>query len=202
VTAPTVTIPPPASGDKAQPPSHTLPAKDASSPYATATRPYVIGSLDVLDIKVWNAPNLSGFFEVGPDGMISMPLLGEIRGDGVTKEELTRTIREKLATTVFTEPPEVNVQVARVNSKKYYVFGPVFHGGEFPLLGPMTVLDAFALVGGFQDFANKKGIYIQRADPTAKNGITTLKFNYNDVSHGRHMDQNIQLQNGDRIFVP
>jgi polysaccharide export outer membrane protein len=156
----------------------------------------------VLDIKVWNAPNLSGFFEVGPDGMISMPLLGELRGDGVTKEELTKTIREKLATSVFTEPPEVNVQVARVNSKKYYVFGPVFHGGEFPLLGRVTVLDAFALVGGFQDFANKKGIYIQRADPTAKNGVKTLKFNYNDVSHGKHMEQNIQLQNGDRIFVP
>jgi len=204
-----VIVPPTEVGDPAKPPisvqpvspAHTLPAKDASAAYAAGAKPYVIGSLDVLDIKVWNAPNLSGFFEVGPDGMISMPLIGEIRGDGVTKEEITKTIREKLASAVFTEPPEVNVQVARVNSKKYYIFGGVNRPGEFPLLGSMTVLDAFATAGGFHDFANKKNIYILRENPKAKGGIETLKFNFNDVSKGKHMEQNIQLQNGDRIFV-
>jgi len=180
-------------GVSANPP-RTLPAKDASAPYTTIGKPYVIGSLDVLDIKVWNAPNLSGFFEVGPDGMISMPLLGEIRGDGLTKEELTRVIRNLLATSVFTEPPEVNVQVARVNSKKYYMFGGVNRPGEFPLLGPMTILDAFANAGGFHDFANKKHIYVLRCDKK-------IMFNFNEVSQGKHMEQNILLQNGDRIFV-
>jgi polysaccharide biosynthesis/export protein len=93
------------------------------------------------------------------------------------------------------EDPEVNVQVARINSKKFYIYGGCLRQGEFPLNGNMTVLDAFANCGGFKDFANLKKIYILR-------GAEQLPFNYKDVSHGKRMEQNRQLQNGDRIFVP
>ncbi len=168
---------------------------DASVAFSTPSKPYVIGALDVLDIKVWNAPNLSGFSDVGSDGMISMPLIGELRADGMTKEQLTQLIRDKLAATYFTVPPEVTVQVARVNSKKYYVHGEVNRPGEFQLLGPTTVLDAFATTGGFHDFANTKKIYILR-------GGKKLKFNYKEVSQGKKMEQNILIENGDHIFVP
>jgi polysaccharide export outer membrane protein len=168
---------------------------DASAAYATPSKPYVIGALDVLEVGVYGSPNLSGFKDVGSDGMITMPLIGEIRADGLTKEQLTDVIRDKLAATVFVDPPEVTVQVARVNSKKYYVFGGVNHPGEFPIMGTMTVLDAFANTGGFHDFAKTNKIYILR------NG-KPIPFNYKEVSHGKKMEQNIQIENGDRIFVP
>lgn len=155
---------------------------------------YVIGALDVLEIKVWNDQKLSGIFDVRPDGMISMPLIGEMKADGLTPAEMTEVVKGKLAATVMNDP-EVNVQVARINSKKYSIFGGCARQGEFPLIGDTTVLDALVNCSGFKDFANPKKIYVLR-------GTAKLPFNYKDVSQGKHMEQNIYLQNGDRIFVP
>jgi polysaccharide export outer membrane protein len=156
---------------------------------------YVIGPLDVIDLRVWNSPNLSGIFSIGSDGLLSMPLIGQIKADGETVDSLTRIVRNRLGSTVFECPPEVNIQVLRNNSKKYYIYGGVLKQGEFPLNGPMTVMDAFANCGGFKDFANQKKIYILRGDQK-------LKFNYKEVSQGKNPAQNIALRNGDRIFVP
>jgi len=170
------------------------------SPESASTKAYVVGSLDVLEIKVWQDANLSGIFDVGPDGMISLPLVGQIKADGMTQADLTRTIRSRLAGTVFECAPEVNVQVLKVNSKRYSMFGGIMKTGEFPLLTDMTVMDAFANCGGFKDFANKKKIYILRKHA---DGVTEkILFNYNDVSRGKKMEQDIKLQNGDRIIVP
>jgi polysaccharide export outer membrane protein len=158
------------------------------------SKPYVIGPLDLLSVNVWNDPKLSGFFDVRPDGMISMPLIGEMRADGLTVNELMEVVKKRLSATVM-EDPEVNVQVSRINSKKFSIMGGCARQGEFPLLSAMRVLDAFASCGGFKDFANVKKIYILRGD-------VKLPFNYKDVSNGKHMEQNRYLQNGDKIFVP
>jgi polysaccharide export outer membrane protein len=175
-------------------------AERPPSPENSSARPYVVGSLDVLEIKVWKDANLSGIFDVGPDGMISLPLVGQIKADGMTQADLTRTIRNRLAGTVFECAPEVNVQILKVNSKRYTMFGGILKQGEFPLLTDMTVMDAFANCGGFKDFANLKKIYILRKD--AKGLTHTIPFNYKDVSRGRHTEQDIKIQNGDRIIVP
>jgi polysaccharide export outer membrane protein len=170
------------------------------SPETASTKAYEVGSLDVLEVKVWKDQNLSGIVDVGPDGMISLPLVGQIRADGVTLAELTRTIRNRLAGTVFECPPEVNIQVLKVNSKRYSMYGGILKQGEFPLLAQMTVMDAFANCGGFKEFANVKKIYILRKDAS---GLTRkIPFNYKDVSRGRNTEQDIKLQNGDKIFVP
>ena len=195
-STPPVAVPP---AEAATPDANALkPGCDVEKPPAadaTSAKPYVIGSLDVLDIRVWNSANLSGMVDVGPDGMISLPLIGQIKADGETQASLMRTIQNKLVATVFECPPPVNVQVVRVNSKKYYIYGGVNRQGEFPLTGEMTVMDAFANCGGFKDFANPKKVYILRGDKR-------LNFNYREVSHAKNMSQNIKLENGDRIFVP
>ena len=147
----------------------------------------------MLDIRVWNDAKLSGFFDVRPDGMMSMPLIGEFRAEGDTVAELRETILKKL--NALMNAPEVNVQVAKINSKRYFIFGEVARSGEFPLITEITVLDALSNCGGFREFANPKKIYVLR-------GSKKLDFNYKDVSHGKHMEQNIVLESGDRIFVP
>lgn len=167
------------------------------SPDAASTKAYEVGSLDVLEVKVWKDPNLSGIVDVGPDGMISLPLVGQIKADGVTLAELTRTIRNRLAGTVFECPPEVNIQVLKVNSKRYSMYGGILKQGEFPLLAEMTVMDAFANCGGFKEFANPKKIYILRKGVPNK-----ILFNYKNVSQGKNPEMDIKLQNGDKIFVP
>ncbi len=163
------------------------------APVDSATGKYVIGPLDVLEIKVWHNPDVSGFFEVRPDGFISMPLIGEFKADGLTVADLTRVVKEKLSTQI--NEPDVNIQPSRMNSKKVYINGAVNKQGEMPLTSQMTVLDALSNSGGFRDFSNPKKIYVLRAGKQ-------LKFNYNEVKKGRHMEQNIVLQNGDHIFVP
>ena len=174
------------------------PAAPGESPATTANRaetqnPYIIGPLDVLVVKVWNNPNLSGPVDVQPDGMLSMPLIGEVKADGLTSRQLKETLTERL--TAFLNTPEVDVQVAKVNSKRYFVYGGVLRAGEFPLVQATTVMDALSIVGGFRDFANPRKIYVLR-------GTQKFNFNYKDVSKGKNMEQNIRLKNGDRIFVP
>ena len=155
----------------------------------------MIGPLDVLQISVWGDKNLSTFYDVGADGLISMHLIGQVKAVGETKTSLAKIIRSKLGTSVFECPPEVNVQIAKVNSKRFFVYGEVGKPGEYTLVEDMTLLDAFANVGSFGPFANVKKIYVLR-------GTRKIPFNYNEVKNGKHMEQNIKIENGDRIFVP
>src|SRR5579884_862788 len=156
------------------------------------THNYIIGSEDILGIQVWREPELTRAVVVRPDGRISMPMIGEIQAGGLTPVELGRNLTQAL--TKFINNPEVSVSVQQVNSKKYYIDGAVNRPGEYKLIMPTTVLEALSEAGGFREFANLKKIRILR-------GTTTLKFNYKQVSHGKHMDQNIYLQDGDHVFV-
>ena len=157
-------------------------------------KPYVIGPLDVLQIKVWNNANLSGMVAVDSDGTISMPLIGEIRADGSTPKQLKEKISERLRD-FFNNNPDVDVTVAKVNSKRYFVYGGVGRQGEVALVEETTIMDALANAGGFKEFANKKKIYLMR-------GPQQFNFNYNEVSKGKNLKQNIVIENGDRIYVP
>ncbi|HZU27702.1 MAG TPA: polysaccharide biosynthesis/export family protein [Bryobacteraceae bacterium] len=156
------------------------------------TKTYIIGAEDVLGVSVWREPELTRAVVVRPDGKISMPMIGEIQAAGATPEDLGKRLTQ--AFTKFINNPEVLVSVQQVNSKKYYIDGAVNRPGEYHLITPTTVLEALSQAGGFREFANTKKIRILR-------GTTTLKFNYKQVSHGKHMDQNIYLQDGDHVFV-
>jgi polysaccharide export outer membrane protein len=169
------------------------PANGAAPADSPTNAPYVIGPLDVLYIKVWNNAQLTSPYDVRPDGMLSMPLIGEVKADDLTVAQLTEKLKMRLSE--FLKDPVIDVQIAKINSKRYFVYGGVAKPGEFPLVGKTTVMDALSMVGDFKDFANRKKIRIQR-------GSQIMYFNYNDVSRGKHMEQNIILQNGDRIFVP
>jgi polysaccharide export outer membrane protein len=161
--------------------------------------PYVIGPEDVLVIKVWNEGNLSGPVIVGPDGMISMQLIHEVKAEGLTPKQLETEIARRLQETAI-KNPEVNVEVQAVRSRKFTIQGGVSHPGTFPLTGPITVLEALVYGGSFREFSNSKKIYILRKVPGG--GVKKLNFNYKEVSRGRHLEQNILVQNGDQIFVP
>src|SRR5579863_4655295 len=83
-------------------------AQPAANPAGTKA-PYVLGPLDLLSVKVWNNPNLSSPLDVGPDGMISMPLIGQVKADGLTAQQLKEALTARLSE--FLNSPEVDVQV-------------------------------------------------------------------------------------------
>ncbi len=106
--------------------------------------PYRVGREDVLEVAVWRDGDLSRVLPVRPDGFISLPMIGDVKADGLTTSELADEIRQKL--TPFIQEPRVTVMVP----------------GSYPLRGRISVLQAVALAGGFSDFANQDGIIVIR----------------------------------------
>lgn len=185
------------SSQQQQPGNTTAPADPTAPSVPGLAAPvdpnsYLIGTGDILMIRVWREPELSGPVAVRPDGMFTLPLVGEIKASGLTPEGLKKSLTEALNN--YITKPEVMVSVAQVLSKKYYISGEAGRTGPFPLVVPTTILEALS-TAGFREFANKKKIIIMR-------GKDRLKFNYNDVVKGKNMEQNILLQDGDHIIVP
>ncbi len=184
---------PPVNQPSTAPPSQNPPPQSQSAKSASPSDAFTIGASDVLLVHVMHEPELTGKYDVGPDGMISMTLAGPVKAAGLTGVQLADAIRDKLKDTI--RNPEVSVQVTQVNSRKFILQGEVRRPGAYALITPMTVLEALSLGQGFTDWANTKKIYVLRRGER-------LNFNYKDVSHGKHMDENIMVENGDQIFVP
>lgn len=159
---------------------------------------YVIGDDDLLAITVWNEPDLKQAAPVRPDGKISLPLVGDIQAAGRTPVQLQADIAAKLH--AFITHPDVTVVVQQINSLKFNILGRVAKPGSYSLSTTMTVLDAIAAAGGFQDFAKQKAVYVLRANPGG--GESRFPFNYKDVIKGKHLEQNIKLEPHDTIVVP
>ena len=154
---------------------------------------YVIGAEDVLMIRVWREPDLTGMVGVRPDGMISLPLLGDLQAGGVTPEKLAEKIKEGYIK--YVTEPEVMVQVTQVNSKKYFVMGEVGRPGQYMLVVPTTISQALTIAGGFREYADTKNILILR-------GPKRYKFNFREWVQGKNLAQNILLESGDQIIIP
>lgn len=172
----------------------------AASPAAsTAVQPdYRIGVEDVLGLVFWREPDMSGDVTVRPDGNVTLPLVGAVKAVGLTPEELKAEI-EKAAQKYLTE---VNVSVVprQINSRKVFIIGEVRQPNAYPLGGPRTVLQVIAVAGGLNEYADGEHITIMRE--RADGSKQTFKFNYKDVTKGKHLETNIQLQPGDTIIVP
>src|ERR1700704_5968036 len=139
-----------------------LPAIKASTGTAVDPKTFVIGPEDVLLVRVWNSPQVSGQVTVRPDGKITLQLLGEIQAAGLTPEALTQTIYDGVVKFEAHDKSEVTVSVLQVNSRKYFIQGEVNRSGAFPLLTNITVLEALVNSAGFREFANPKKITIMR----------------------------------------
>lgn len=161
---------------------------------------YEIGPEDVITVWVYQQPNMIGQYVVGTDGLVSIPLIGEIQVGGMTKAKVEAEIVDKLKTGEIVIDPNVTVNVFAVHSKKVWISGEgIARTGAMDLVVATRVSEAIAWAGGFRDFANRSHIRIIRIGPDGK----AIKFNYNDkeVSHGKKLEQNILLKPGDHIYV-
>jgi len=185
----------PASAENKENPSlpsqATLPSTDPSDGQ------YTIGPGDVLNIAVWQNADLTQTVGVLPDGTISFPLIGSITAAGKTVSAIKQEVTEKLAP--FVTEPVVSVWVNSVQSMIIYVIGKVNRPGHYGLNANITVLQALAMAGGLNTFAEEDSIKVFRKE----GGNTSIfGFNYSDVSAGKKLEQNITLKRGDVIVVP
>ena len=146
---------------------------------------------DVVEVSVWKEPDLSRTVPIRPDGKITLPLLGDVKAEGLTPRELEASVEKQLSPLV--RDPRVTVIVHDVNGQKVYVTGMVGHPGAFPLRNSMGVLQALALAGGLAEFADRDTIHVLRADGRS------LEVGYDDLVSGK---SKVTLGPGDTVVVP
>ena len=158
---------------------------------------YLIQPNDLLRIFVYGEPDLSSQALVRPDGQISVPLAQDIQAAGLNPGQLRLKIEERLSQ--FLDVPNVTVIVEAIQSYRVFVTGMVQQPGALMSETPITVLQALALAGGFQEFAKRNDTVVIRNAGTE--GVL-FEFEYDRVIEGANFDQNMLLESGDVVVVP
>jgi polysaccharide export outer membrane protein len=159
---------------------------------------YRIGEGDVVQVSVWGEPTASvSSVVVRPDGKITLPLIKDVAVAGLTPAEAEKLITDKLSAQI--KAADVTVIVNQINSKKVFIVGAVKKEGPISYTYRMTVMQAISEAGGLTDYAKKKRIYVLRNE----NGRQyQLRFDYDAVLKGEHMELNIPLEPGDTLVIP
>jgi polysaccharide export outer membrane protein len=168
---------------------------------------YVIGPQDVLSIQVFDQADLGGKYTVETDGTFSFPLIGRVKAAGMTLRGFETELRKKLADGYF-KNPQVTVGVETYRSQRVFVMGEVRAPGPVPLTGGMTLIEALARAGSTMPTASGE-VAIVRAPQGAKGpvmpdeekDVDVVRASIKDLESGA-MSQNVELHDGDTIFVP
>jgi len=183
--------------ERQAPNGSTSNGRTANGSTVSSLEGYRIGPEDVLQIGVWKNEAMSRTVPVRPDGMISLPLLNDVKAAGLTPMELRDLLIKSLAE--YMPTPEVSVILTDVRSFKVSVIGEVAKPARYELKSWTTVLDVLALAGGLNQFAARNRIVILRPDGKT---MQRIPFNYNKVIAAGGEDENIYLRNGDIVLVP
>jgi polysaccharide export outer membrane protein len=183
----------PAGGGKTE----TLKAAQAKAAVAADSDNYIIGPEDVLFVYVWKEENLSRSVPVRIDGMISIPLVDDIKAAGMTPLQLKEVLLAKLRE--FVETPDVTIIVTEANSYRVYVQGEVKTPGVFKLRTETSLVQLIIMAGGFTDWANQKKITIMRKEGGKDSRIVV---NYKKIVEGDEGAKDVMLKSGDIVIIP
>ena len=175
-------------------------AAPAAAPKEPAAANYVIGPGDVLDIFVWQNPDLSQKkVPVRPDGRISTPLIANIMAAGRTPVELAQAMDKALSE--YIRSPRVTVIVSQAVGalSQVQIIGQVVRPESIPYHEGMTVLDAVLAAGGLTPYASGNSAKIERK---VKGKVVTMHVQLSNLINKGDLSQNFSLQPGDVIVVP
>jgi polysaccharide biosynthesis/export protein len=193
--APAVTANEPAGGAATQSRALQKAAVTLTSVSDPTSSSYKIGPRDVLEVSVFEVPELSKTVQVSEAGTISYPLVGEARAGGKTarevEQELTRVLGDK-----YLKNPQVTVLVKEYNSQRITVEGAVKKPGVYPIAGGMSLLQAIATAGGFEQTAEETVLLFRQSDGRR----LAARFDVARIRTGR--DQDFDLQAGDVLIAP
>lgn len=162
-----------------------------------------LGAEDVIDVVVWRNPDLTREdIVIRPDGQVSLPLIGDVRAEGLTADELAKEITERYKE--FKDNPAVSVSVKAVNSYSIFVLGEVQAPGKYPLKSYATVLQAISIAGGFTEFASENAMQVVRhtVGEDGKSREIRIPVNYDSLLSEGGAQYNFILRSGDTIVVP
>jgi polysaccharide export outer membrane protein len=172
----------------------------AQQPPPRTSGPYRIGVGDVLDIVVWRNRELSTSVTVRPDGWISYPIVGELRAEGITPDELRQRLEKGMAESV--NAPSITVLVSRIGGFKVSVLGKVRQPGRYDAQDTTTVLDVLALAGGPNEYASPEDMYVLRRSRPDATEYIRLNVRYSSGLQPGKDNPNVTVRAGDIIVVP
>ncbi len=177
----------------------SLPAlsEEKAPPPAPVKGFYKVGAGDILRVVVWKNPDLSGEYLVRPDGIITLPLVGDVLAGGMITDGIGLQIERKLK--YFVEAPMVTVNVVQAGSSQVFILGEVARPGAYPLPGPFTLLQAIAVAGGFTPFADRGAITLLRQEGDKQ---VSYRYRFDDLVSGADKGKNPLLNRGDTLIVP
>lgn len=165
---------------------------DQGTPNSAA---YRIGPQDVLDISVFQVQDLSRTVQVGDSGMISMPLIGDVKAAGQTPQSLERTLVARYGAQ-YVRSPQITVSIKEFNSQRITLDGAFKKPGIIPYRGNITLVQAVANAGNFDNDVADQTVLIFRTTDGARTGA---KFDLDAIRDGRIPDPT--LQPGDVIVA-
>ena len=162
---------------------------------ATLGDDYRIAPLDMLAIKIFKMPDLTGDYEVDLTGKISMPLIGEVMAADMTTGQLDRVLIEKYGAK-YLEHPDIAVGIKSSTRRAVTVDGAVKSTGSFPVAADLTLMQAVALAGGTSEDANPHRVAVFR---TIDGKRQAAAFDLADIRKGVAQDPPIYA--GDIVVV-
>lgn len=172
---------------------------------------YVVSANDVLDVYVVDVPQLSRSYRVSPGGAITLPLLSKaIRAEGLTLDQLSAVITDRLRTAGLVTHPNVIVTVKSSQSHAVAITGAVQNPQIYPIFGPTTLLDVLSQAGGLAPDAGNTAI-ITRGDASMlaswqnkNSGASTdgtIRVNLRKLMATGSPQLNIPIYPGDKVTV-
>jgi polysaccharide export outer membrane protein len=168
----------------------------APSPVVETPPTYRVSAPDALMITILPEPALATSVTVRPDGVITVPLIGEVTARGRTIPEIAAEIEDRVAR--YKRDPHVSVALIAAASTDIVILGEVGRQGAFPLVKETRIVEAIGMVGGTSAFGSDRKIRVIRT----VDGVTTLlRVNLHEIRKG-DLSTNLMLQPGDIVYVP
>ncbi|MDD5423532.1 MAG: polysaccharide export protein, partial [Candidatus Omnitrophica bacterium] len=153
---------------------------------------------DVLEISIWNHPNLTRKVRINPDGYLYYPLAGKIKAIGLTVDQLQASLKEKLS--LYIRVPDVTVLISEISGNKIIILGEVQYPGVYTYEGVITIVDAIALAGDITRDAKMESLIVVSDNLTDHPKVKRVDL-FKALRKGS-VDRALLLTNGDIVYVP
>lgn len=187
--------PPPPPQQRQEPPAQ---AQQDLAPSADAESFYRLEVSDTLEIKYRYTPEYNTTVQIRPDGFVSLPIVGDIKLQGLTVGDARREIARRAEARLH--DPELTVELKDFQKPRFVVGGQVDKPGQFELRGRTTVLEAVSMAGGFKPSAKHSQVILFRRYDEER-AVTRL-INAKELTKVKGAAEDPVLRPGDFIYVP
>ena len=173
----------------------SIPVNEYQDPPEPLQSGYVIQPGDILQVRVFNQPDMSARVRVRDDGKISIPFLNDVTAVGLTPNALAQQLQTRLKE--FINAPVVTISLEEARPFSVPVIGEVTKAGVYALPPGAGVLQALAAAGGLTQYASKDKIFVVRDTPTR----ARIRFEFDQLTQAEGKAATFRLRLGDTVVV-